>query len=355
MFVTRWIAVAVLVSIFSTAFAAEPLFCTDPFSAVCEQRNLQETERGKRLKAVEDRMTATALWAVAHDFLQLPRPEKFKQSDLDNLRPKSLQKRAREFFFQKMRTLIEEYLVENEIPADLSFETIRESMIRIIWFRPSIPAETRDKIVEIIRNTHFVTLSELLFQSWNNRSSSSSKFEKECGWNGLLDNAFAETWNQVPSVIVCPGTIVASVEFSKHFRLPADLWDSPLAMTLGHELAHHFDWDIFPELYRGMKKCLEKHYRSSFEKPVSKYMAEIVADAWGAEVLADRVNLLSLPLREKIVTGSYEDLCGNPDDGVHPTGRFRIKILGGRSASVRRILDCSPSEHTECTLEDTVD
>ncbi|MBC7427181.1 MAG: hypothetical protein H7336_01135 [Bacteriovorax sp.] len=63
---------------------------------------------------------------------------------------------------------------------------------------------------------------------------------------------------------------------------------------------------------------------------LENYMSEIIADMWGlktAKIITDKIS--NEGLRSHLLSGSLNDICVSEDDGVHPSGEFRIDQLAG--------------------------
>lgn len=181
-----------------------------------------------------------------------------------------------------------------------------------------------------------------------------------CGHDGLDDNAFAFEWQVGPRkgvrrvVVLCAGAIVASMmaaEEPSGRSLP--IWVT-LLMTIGHEIGHHFDAQN-SELrgaYNQVLNCVKQQSGNSFkshqsnlpaEKIFYDHVGEITADSWGAEAVAQylkeyrRLSNLEIGSILKI---SMADLCAGEDDGVHPSGEFRMDYIRDHT-SLFDLLECS--------------
>ena len=142
------------------------------------------------------------------------------------------------------------------------------------------------------------------------------------------------------------------------------------------------DWDhpAAKILFAKYKGCVQEHHFQSFrlgDRPTDeqadydrarldpefardfitrRHLVEIIADQWAtwnvAEILAEhpkwsRTNKLDF-LRD-----SWSMLCGSEEDGIHPSGQYRINTILGKDPDIRKIMGCGPipaRESPGCTL-----
>jgi len=50
---------------------------------------------------------------------------------------------------------------------------------------------------------------------------------------------------------------------------------------------------------------------------------------------------------ESMLTSSWAKLCDTGDEGIHPTGDFRISKLMSKNANIRNVLSCANGETDE--------
>ncbi|MCC7402803.1 MAG: hypothetical protein IT288_00260 [Bdellovibrionales bacterium] len=328
------------------AAAAIPLFCTQPYKSICNvDVRKASTTREERIEKIGDRLRDRALVTLAGELGR----KKMVEEDLDRLKPAALKRRAFKRYYARIFELLNEYLAQNDFSLDV--ETLRQDMVVAVTSRAH--ASLADELA-IISQVQMLLPNDIFFEG--QQSADFRKLQKECGKDGMDDNAFADTLNpEKPNeqkvVMICPGAVVAAVEFVKEQRLDSREVVTALAMTVGHEFGHHIDSEIFPEAFSDMKACFDLRFRGLFEKEIEKYMAEITADTFGLQVLAQRLAYVDLESRETLLEGALEDMCGNPDDHVHPTGYYRIAITAFSSKALRSVLQCGePSYPLACPM-----
>lgn len=160
-----------------------------------------------------------------------------------------------------------------------------------------------------------------------------------CGEDFLEDNAYAQEYNGQAYIVICPGAVAASA---------ADLRD--ITMTLGHELSHHFDSEVYPALYERMLSCYQAAYPRR-ARDLKGQLRELGADHWGLEVLARAVTAVPEAERDRFLRRNLNDLCGSDADDEHPDGDFRLAFVIGPHPALRSALGCElPPAAPACTL-----
>lgn len=201
-----------------------------------------------------------------------------------------------------------------------------------------------------------------------------SAFMQVCGKDGLELNAFAmRTTDGSRFLLVCPGLLMGVAHHGRDARENLN----NLIFVLAHEFSHHFDAQKMSLYYENFRKCLVEHHagellpgtfdrvslalkdrRARDEALVEKHIGEISADYWGAAVLAEY--LRTSGLSDGIQSGSKLDairqafgvLCSSNDDGVHPTGEFRLRVMMRSSPAFASVMGCKKpaSKKPGCNL-----
>ncbi len=197
-----------------------------------------------------------------------------------------------------------------------------------------------------------------------------------CGSDGLVDNAFATTFNNEKYVLVCPGFLI-SMSQTPDLR---ERFDSVLH-AISHEMGHHIDNSkVGNEYYKPFMSCLADNYSDKFnktkeddkfckanvkdpnackEKVTLSHAGELIADAWGLKVLgihAKKQNYSSIET-DTLLVNSWSKLCGTGDEGIHPSGDFRIGTLLRTNPELSTYMACdnrSVNSKPACTLEGAV-
>ncbi len=328
-FMMTWIILfpVVLIMLPASAGAGVPdtslPFCKTPYALTCPGRNA-DTVREQKIAKIETELKGRAFEKMLDDIEDEGLKSVLQKfDDIDSVKPKRVRQSVEKIFYEKLREEFSRYISENNLPVNLGDEMVKEALHIAIEEAESISPLIKEKMHTILNETRF-----LAFQ--NNVDDNSlddlHALYKLCT-KSFEDNAFATTLKKEKVVVICPGEMIGAIEFGQEFAFVPNLKLYPLVMTLGHELSHHFDFKHYPSAYKQVLEEMSEH-SSDFKKPVEKYMREITADIWGLKVAKIVMNKISNPLtRSKMYAGSLNDLCGSEDDGVHPSGRFRIETL----------------------------
>jgi hypothetical protein len=150
---------------------------------------------------------------------------------------------------------------------------------------------------------------------------------KNCSNQTFEDNAFATEIKGEKVIIVCPGYIIGSIEFLKARKIDFKYSFYPMIMTIGHELGHHFDYTLYPDLYKNILDETSKN-QDQLQSKIEDYMSEITADIWGLRLLKEfTLNFGSSKTYADILAGNMNDLCFTKDDNVHPSGDYRLNTI----------------------------
>ena len=196
-----------------------------------------------------------------------------------------------------------------------------------------------------------------------------------CGSDGLIDNAFATTIDKERYVLICPGFLVTMTQ-------TPDLKErfNTILHAISHEMGHHIDdGKVGKELYAPYLSCLTKNYSDKFNstkddqkfckkneknpelckaKITESHAGELIADAWGIKVLGIHAKAQNYSFAEtdELLTSSWTKLCGSGDEGIHPSGDFRIGTLLRSSPEITSVLACDNStlSRPACTFDGEV-
>ena len=198
-----------------------------------------------------------------------------------------------------------------------------------------------------------------------------SQIGTSCGLSGLSVNAFATTLNGQRYVLICPGFQITMHETpSMQERIDNILF------VLSHELGHHIDNSvkgINEEPYLPFLDCVFNNYTKALVKsrPIENYCktstedlckaqvvlshaGEMIADMWANKVLAIYANdqQLSMVQTNRLLMRTYGNICGTQDEGIHPSGNFRIGIMLRLTPEISDYLSCDNSriKVPACTL-----
>lgn len=243
--------------------------------------------------------------------------------DIDTIRPKRVRLGVEKIFYAKLRLAFAHYITENNLPINWGDELVSEAL--------HIAIEEADEITPIIKERMHNILNETRFIAFQNNVSDNTLEDihalyKLCS-KSFEDNAFATTIHKERVVVLCPGEMIGAIEFGNDMNFMPNLKLMPLVMTMGHELAHHFDYRHYPSAYKQIYEEMSQR-QSEFKRPIEKYMSEISADTWGLKVTKIIMSKIGSPATQSnMYAGALNDLCGSEDDGIHPSGKFRIQVL----------------------------
>lgn len=217
---------------------------------------------------------------------------------------------------------------------------------------PAAAADPLKAILDDVRVLDSTTLQRTLAGRDRNAASLARAYAQRCGEEGLNQNAFAISYGHPDRTdryfIVCPGLLLSAAGRDARSNL------ENLLFVMGHELSHHFDADKQPAVYADYQRCLQARHAAALPGPLAPRMGEISADHWGTEVLLGY--LAQGPAqspRERLwaLRQGLGALCGSADDGVHPSGDFRIGVLLRSHAGVIGAMRCSaPPDARACSL-----
>ena len=303
-------------------------FCESPLSYTCPNSNDAGFEREERIEKIETTLKDYAFNETLKD-IEDPKIKALVKTidDLDYLSPKKIRTKIQKYFYSHLRIAFSYYLKQSGLPNDLGINLIKDSLKQAINQSTDINIEIKTEMQKSLNQTRLITFVSDIEES---SIADVHVLYKQCSKKSFVDNAFATELKNEKVIIVCPGEIIGSVEFGKDLKLSNENKFMPLVMTLGHELSHHFDWRFYPQAYAKLFQSLQSQ-TTLFSGPLQNYMSEITADVWGLQatkILADKMG--NQKLKSDLYAGSMNDLCDTEDDGIHPTGDFRISVLANR-------------------------
>lgn len=304
-------------------------FCRNPYQMTCPGGNADKI-REQKIARIEKELKAQAFLSMLEELendgeLQdgILRSSLRKFEDIDNIKPKRVRLAVEKLFYANLRKEFSRYINENNLPMDLGDEIVTEALHIAIEESSDIAPVIKERMHNILNETRIVAFQNNVE---DNTLDDLHLLYKLCT-QSFEDNAFATTIHKRKVVVICPGEMIGSIEFGNDFTASSHLKLMPLMVTLGHELSHHFDYRHYPSAYKQILQDMSVH-REHFKKPIEKYMSEITADTWGLKVAEIVMKKIGNPMtKSQMYAGGLNDLCGSEDDGVHPSGEFRIEIL----------------------------
>ncbi|MEK2645756.1 hypothetical protein [Bdellovibrio sp. BCCA] len=304
-------------------------FCGAPYKTVCERQQNAKT-REARIEAIEKKLSDRALdETFEYLYDSKNRPSSFTLDDIMYMPKKTERKRALGVFYASLRKQFRVYLKQNHVPTDLGIAEIKSQLSQAIELSREIPNDNKAKMQELLQEIRLISFNDLdPDEDGAPTAADINKIYKGCTKNHFLDNAFADSNKKGEKfVIICPGEIVGSIEFSKDYEIPQKYQLVPLIMTLGHELSHHFDFSVMPEAYSATLKSVMAIKDELKHNKIENYMGEITADLWGIKTFVVATQNMESEFQVAFIKGAVNDLCSTEDDGIHPSGKFRINRL----------------------------
>jgi len=362
------VATALLSTLSFAGYAQESSVCADPIKRVCKDTAGETILRRAKIKSLKDEIAVEANKNAA------PRIEEMKKK-ISKLRfikraIESYKIRNQEIMNSAKKRVggIEQVVTNKENVARL--KRLMKQAIDDSQFDASTKANMKaiqDSIVignfgDFIERTNLDDniLSQLMMNA--------------CGSDGMVENAFATTLGSDRYVLICPGFLISMSQETD----PSEQLNGIL-LAISHEMGHHIDNSkLGNEVYKPYLGCLANNYSDTFNRtkdddkfckknekdPAAckmqvtiSHAGELVADAWGMKVLNihTREESYSSVETDKFLANNWNKLCGTGDEGIHPTGDFRIGTILGNDPGLNEYLGCGQAkEKPSCTLEGEV-
>jgi hypothetical protein len=312
------------------AAPAVPQFCADPSGFVCGSDS-GEGERKREIVAEQDSLRKKALEATL-EYVGIPqsRWSEFTEADVPAKLPLADRLKAHRFYFKELRDLFQDYLIKNDLPADLGLSQLKANMKEAIAASSDFSPAMQQKMTAIVEETRLIELSDYA-SGPELPSTDLATFWRGCGKDKLIDNAFSTHASGDRRIVICPGYLIGSIQYAKSNGMPHDLLLAGMTDTLAHEIGHQFDAITpgFKDAYGSTLLLLEQNQLGlNPGTPAKKYMSESTADLWGARTLAVALPAIADPaVRATVLKENFADLCDAADDKIHPSGRFRIDVI----------------------------
>ena len=341
------------------------LFCSDPYQAICARADVLEVEGDTRLKEIGGFHRLRALADL------LARTQGWERGDAIRLRVQREKDGMRRVLLQAAQ--LEEGRIQPE------FDRVRELLVEEIEKARGFSQRRRDDYINRVLTVRWVGsrfFAELLGRtdSWSDEEQDlAHAFSEVCG-SGLEINAFLyrrgtqASWNlrawgwdlrSTDFLVICPGRLLEHdlKDSRSTFRIRA-----LLARLFGHELAHAIDAGVDPAGYQRYQACMaglassetlrtrsgdssdEANWTPAMR--VDSHAEEMVADQWGLRILGRMLQSgelgASFEQRLDSLQVSLGRFCGRlRDNGIHPSGKYRIETLAGSEPVIRRAMGCS--------------
>lgn len=352
-----------------SAFSQDSAVCTDPLQKICKDTEGLRAQREVYINKLKGEIAAEAS---------------------TNAAPKidAMKKKISKFHF--IKRAIETFKIKNR--ETIAAAKKRVGDIESVVTNPENVALLKGYMAQAIDESHFSDSTKTNFKAiqktvlignfadFIERSGLEDDvlgqlIGSPCGTDGMVANAFATTIKSQRYVLICPGFLIALSQTAS----PKERLNSIL-QAVAHEMGHHIDNGVAgDEIYKPYLSCLSENYIDKFNstdedkkyckktakdqadcnmKITTSHGGELIADAWGIKVLNihARAEAMSIPQADSMLTSSWASLCGSGDEGIHPSGDFRIGTLLRTNPATSDYLSCNNSAITRpvCTLEGTV-
>lgn len=352
------------------AFAQSTAICTDPLQRICKETELQRAERDKYVRALKNEISIEAEKSAS------PRIEQMKKE----IKPYRFIKR----FLTQLKIRNQEIMsaakkrignIESVVTNNNNVEKIKGYLFQAID-QSGFTAATKNQFKSTVRSIVIGNFADFLERTDLENNVLAQVLSNACGSDGLIDNAFATTIKGEKYVLVCPGFLITLNQAATD----EDRFNSIL-QAIAHEMGHHIDnAKVGNELYTPYLSCLANNFADRFNKTKEdekfckqnskdpakcnmqvavSHAGELIADQWGIAVTAIHAknSLYSTFQTEQMLTDTWAKLCGSGDEGIHPTGDFRIGTLMRKNPLISSTLACLSSEtdaKPACTFDGAV-
>lgn len=347
------------------ASASSASMCSNPTEKICKETQSLRMERDARVKVLKQEILLEAQENAAPKIVEMRKktgPLHFIRRAIQTFKinNQEIMKSAK-----KRITGFEEVVTDQENVSKI--KKYMEQAIAESFFSEEVKLDFKN----IVKTIQIGNFADYIEKSGQEDSVIMQLIGSACGLDGLVDNAFATTINKQRYVLICPGFLITlnqSADKKEKFN--------SILQAIAHEMGHHLDNSkVGNELYSPYLSCLVNNYSNKFNKSsgdekfckknpkeiqkcnqrvVLSHAGELIADQWGIKVTAlhAKEELYSNDSVDQMLISSWEKLCGSGDEGIHPSGEFRMNDLMGKNPELSNYLGCQPESRTaSCTLE----
>lgn len=366
------VACALTAAAFSfSAFSQESSVCSDPLQKICKDTVIQRAQRdvfiNKIKKEIADEANVNAAPRIEQMKKEISKFRIFKRAiQAYKIRNQEIMKSA------KKRIVGIETVVTD--PANVSLlKKYMKTAINDSNFAPT----TKVGMSNIVDSIVIGNFGDFLERTNLEDSVLSQMLANHCGSDGMVANAFATTLDRERYVLICPGFLITmSQEPDMKERF------NTILLAISHEMGHHLDNSkLGNDMYRPFMSCLAENHVEKFNsteddkkfckknekdpaackmKIVESHAGELIADAWGIKVLNlhARAQNYSFAETDSLLVSTWAGLCGTGDEGIHPSGDFRIGTSLRSDPGIVEYLACGNAGATlsrpACTFDGAV-
>ncbi len=352
------------------SMASESSVCSDPLQRICKDTEIQQAQRNKYVAALQAEIhkeaEANALARIAEMKKQV-KPIHFIRRIIQTIKIRNQE------IMKSAKSRITGF--ESVVTDNGNVEKLKNYMYQAID-TSNFDAATKETFKANIKSIIIGNFSDFLERTDLENDVLAQFLGNVCGSDGLTENAFATTLKGERYVLVCPGFLITLNQTAN----ASDRFNTIL-QAISHEMGHHIDNSkVGNEIYSKYLGCLADNYSNKFAKTkkdekfckanekepakcsakvVLSHSGELIADQWGIKVIAihAKAENYSVAETDQMLTDSWVKLCGSRDEGIHPTGDFRIESLMRKNPDISNYLNCLSSETSAlpaCTFDGAV-
>lgn len=353
-----------------SAFAEESSVCADPLKKICQDTLVERAQRNVYINKLKGEISAEANAKAA------PRIEEMKKK----ISKLHFIKRAIQTFKirnQEIMNAAKKRItgIESVVTNQENINLLKSYMNQAID-ESNFDSATKANFRSVIQSIIIGNFADFLERTGMEDNFLAQLLSNACGSDGMVANAFATTLNNEKYVLICPGFLITLTQ-------TADLRErfDTILQAISHEMGHHIDnGAVGDELYKPFLGCLADNYSDKFNKTkddekfckknekdpsacnmkvTTSHGGELVADAWGIKVLSihARKQNYSFAETDQLLTRSWAGLCNTGDEGIHPSGDFRIGTLLRTNPDISDYLACGNAgvnNRPACTFDGEV-
>ena len=350
----------------ASAFSEESKFCTNPLKTICVDTKIETTKLNDSIKHLKDQIFNEAVKNAK------PKIDKLEKQYTDSwyIRDKE----------QLRYIILNQEIIKSANSRISGLEKVVTNMNSVSMFKSYFKlAIDESNFNQSTRNAFKKTIDSVKIGSFNDyKIFSGNKYELSnlkkfpCGVDGMEVNAFSTSILNQKYVFICPGLLI---NYSQNSNEQERLSNILFAIT--HEMGHHVgNSETTKKVFAPYMSCLAKHYNHAFNsskedqifcakvaknnqecrvKVTVSHSRELIADQWSIQVLAiyAKKNRCSVAQTDSLLTNNYVKICGRNDQGIHPSGNFRIETLLRINPAISDYLSCNNSKIKKpaCTFD----
>ena len=320
-----------------SALSQESKLCVNPLQIICIDSKKQIDARKSYIDNLKVEIAAEANKKAA------PKIKKLKKPNTDELEILKYE--------SKKKYILDQEIISSAISKTKNIESVISNPKNILLFKnymkkaieeTNFNLSTRISLKKVIDEVVIGTYGDYLDLA-RSKEYPEDGFSNPCGTDSMTINAFASDLKDKKFVLICPGYLITLNQ------LPTEQEKfNSIIQVISHEMGHHL-YDNFFKLgiYNPYLSCLVDYYGDEFKNINIKYYSrELTSDQWGLKVLGIylKERRYSDAQNESLLKSNFAHICGNNNDGTHPSGNFRIETLMRVNPEISDYLSCNNSK-----------